>query len=87
MPSLCLFLTGFGEAADALHVADNAGEVIDVFAVAFGALMEVALVDVAAVVADGVGDVEGEVVTAFLRCHAEQLAVLCLREVFLQVGV
>ena len=71
-------MAGLGEAADALHVADDAGEVVNVLAVAFGALVEVTLVDVAAVVADGVGNVEGEVVAAFLRGHAEQLAVLRL---------
>ena len=40
--------------------------------------MQIPFVDVTAVVADGVGDVEGEVVAAFLRGHAEQLAVLGL---------
>jgi len=82
-----LLLAGLRETADALHVADDAGEVIDVLAVAFRTFMQVALVDMAAVVADGVGDVEGEVVASFLCGHAEQLAVLCLGEVLLQVGV
>ena len=80
-------LAGLGEAADALHVADDACEVVHILAVAFGAFVEIALVDVAAIVADGVGNVEGEVVAAFLRGHAEQLAVLRLGEVLLQVGV
>ena len=54
---------------------------------AFGALLEVALVDVAAVVADGVGDVEGEVVATLLGSHLQQLHVLLLGEVFLKVAV
>ena len=78
MPSRGLLLAGLRETADAFHVADDAGEVVEVFAVANGTFVEVAFVDVAAVVADGVGNVEGEIVAAFLRSHAEQLAVLCL---------
>ncbi len=41
----------------------------------------------AALVADGVGDVEREVVATFLSCHAEQLLVLLLGEVLLEVHV
>ena len=40
----------------------------------------------AAVVADGVRYVEGEIVAAFLGGHLEQLAVLLLREVLLEVA-
>ena len=87
MSAGCFLLAGFGEAADALHVADDAGEVINVLAMAFRTLVQVTFVDVTAVVADGVGNVEGEVVTAFLCGYAEQLAVLCLGEMLFQVGV
>ena len=38
--------------------------------------LEVALVDVSAVVADGVGDVEREVVASLFGCHAQELSVL-----------
>ena len=51
------------------------------------ALLEVALVDIAAVVADGVGDVEGEVVASLLGCHLQQMQILLLGEVFLKVHV
>ena len=65
MPSCGLFLAGLRETADAFHVADDAGEVVEVFAVANGTFVEVAFVNVAAVVADGVGDVEGKVIASF----------------------
>ena len=82
-----LLLAGLRETADAFHIADDTGKVVEVLAVAFGTFMEIAFVNVTTVVADGVGDVECEVVTAFLCSHAEQLAVLRLREVLLQIGV
>ena len=80
-------LTRFAEVGDAAQVTDDAGQVVDILRVAFGALLEVALVDVAAVVADGVGNVEGEVVAAFLGGHLEQLHVLLLGEVLLEVAM
>ena len=49
------------------------------------ALFEVSFVDVAAVVADGVGDVECEVVTSFFGSHTEKLCVLLLAQVLLEV--
>ena len=51
------------------------------------ALLQIALVDMTAVVADRVGDIEGEVVTSFDSRYAEQLAVLRLAEVLLEVTV
>ena len=78
IPSCSLLLACLREAADPFHVADDAGEVVEVFAVANGTFVEITLIDVAAVVADGVGDVKGEVVAALLRGHAEQLAILGL---------
>ena len=69
-----LLLAGLREAADALHVADDTGEVVKIRAMTFGAFMEIAFVDVATFVAYRVGNIEGEVVAAFLRGHAEQLA-------------
>jgi hypothetical protein len=51
--------------------------------VTYRAFLQVTLVNVATVVADGVGDVESKIVAAFSCCHAEQLAVLFLAEVFL----
>ena len=76
-----LFLTGLREVGNALQIADDTRHVIDILRMAVGALLQIALVDMAAVVADGVGDVEGEVVTTFLGSHLQQLHVLILREV------
>ena len=75
------------EIADALQVTDNAGQVVNVMAVALGALFQIALVDVTAVVTDRVRDVEGEVVATFTGGYAQQLAVLVFGKVFLQVAV
>ena len=42
------------------------------------ALLQIALVDMATVVADGIGDVEGKVVTTLLGCHLQQMQILLL---------
>ena len=52
-----------------------------------GAFLEVAFVNVTTVVADGVGDIEGEVVATLFGSHLEQLHVLLLGEVLLKVAV
>ena len=49
--------------------------------------MQIALVNVAAVVADGVGDVEREVVATLLCSHLQQVLVLLLRQMLLEVHV
>ena len=51
------------------------------------ALLQVTLVDMAAVVADGIGNVEGEIVTAFLGSYLQQLGILLLGEMLLEVHV
>ena len=78
MSSFGLLLSRLREAADTLHVADYTCKVVKIPAMAFWAFVEVAFVNVTAFVAHSVGDIKGEVVTAFLRGHAEQLAVLRL---------
>ncbi len=80
-------LARLAEIADTLQVTDNAGQVVDVVAVAFGAFLQETLVDVTAVVTDRVRDVEGEVVATFTGGYAQQLAVLVFGKVFLQVAV
>ena len=50
-------------------------------------LLEIALVDVAAVIADGVRHIEGEIVATLLGCHLQKLAILLLGQVLLQVHV
>ena len=54
---------------------------------AMRALLEIAFVDMTAVVADRIRDIEGEVITSFDSRYAEELAVLFLTEVLFQVAV
>ena len=78
IPATGFLLTGFGEVADALQVADDAGQVIDIVAVAMRTFLQIAFVYVSAVVADGVRNVESKIVSAFASGHSQQLAVLRL---------
>ena len=87
MSACGLLLAGQREVGYAFHVADHARQVVGVAAAADGAFAQVAFVDVPAVVANGVGDVEREVVASLLCGHAQQLAVLGLREVLFEVHV
>ena len=54
---------------------------------AVGALLQITLVDITAVVANGIGDIEGEVVATLLGSHLQQMHVLLLGEVLLQIHV
>ena len=54
---------------------------------ALGALLQVALVDVPALVAYRVGDVEREIVASLGSRYAQQVAVLLLRKVIFEVHV
>ena len=78
-------LARLGEIADSLQVADDTREIIHILTAADGALVQVALVYMPAIVASRIGDVEGEVVGALLRRHAEQVAILRLREVLFEI--
>ena len=83
----CLLLTCLREVGYALQVANDTGHIVHVLRMAVRTLMQVALVDGSTLVAHGVGNIEREVVTAFLCCHLQQLQVLLFRQVFLQVHV
>ena len=50
-------------------------------------LLQVTLVNMATLVADGIGNVEREVVTSLLGSHLQQMLVLLLRQVLVQVHV
>ena len=76
--SACLFLSCGREIADTLEISDDSCHVVHVLAMAVWAFLEVALVDVSAVVADGVGDVECEIVATFFCGNTQQLAILLL---------
>ena len=82
-----LLLTGLREVRDALQVADDTSHVVHVLRVAVRALLQITLVNMAAVVADGVRDIEGEIVAAFLGCDLQQMQVLILGEMLLEVHV
>ena len=75
----CRFLlAGHREVADAFHVTDDSCQVIDVFAMALRTFLQIVLADVAALVADRIGNVECEVVTSFLSRYAQELRILSL---------
>ena len=71
-----LLLPSLREVADTLHITDDTGQIIEIPAVAFRTRLEVALVDMPAIVADRIRDVEREIVASLLRSHAQQVAVL-----------
>ena len=81
------FLAVDREVRNALEVADDAGEVVDVVAMAVRALGEIALVDATTFVAERVGDIEREVIAAFHSRYAEEVAILGLREVLFEIAV
>ncbi len=64
-------LSTLREVTDTLQVADDTGHVVHILAVADGTLFEIPLVDMAAVVADGVGYVEGKVIAPFGGSHTQ----------------
>ena len=78
-------LARLGEVADTLEIADDARKIIHILTAADGTLVEIAFVYMPAIVASRIGDVEGEVVGALLRRHAEQVAILRLREVLFEI--
>ena len=81
------FLASLREIADTLHIADDTSHVVNVRAMAHGTLFEVAFINMSTFVADGIRDVEGEVVASLLSRHTQQLAVLFFAEVLFQVEV
>ena len=82
-----LGLTGLGEVAHTLEVTDDTRQIVDILGVADGTLLEVALVDVTAVVADRIRNVICEVVAALVSSDAEELTILLLRQMLVEVHV
>ena len=76
--AVLFLLSGLGEVAHPFQIADDSCHIVDVCGAAHGAFLEISLVDMSAVIADGVGDVECEVVASLFCRHLEQFAVLCL---------
>ena len=75
------------EVRDPFHVADHARQVIQIVAMACGTCFQIAFVDMPALVADRIGNVERKVVAALGRGHAQQVAVLLLRKVLFEIHV
>ena len=78
MTSCSLFLTWHREVADTLHITDDTGQIINVFAVALRTFLQVMLADMAAFVADRIRNVECEIVASFNGSNFEKLTVLGL---------
>ena len=74
----CLLLTSSREVAYTLQIADDTSHVVDILAAAIRTLLEIAFVDMSALVADSVRDIEREVVASLLSCDAQELAILSL---------
>ena len=87
MPERVLFAPAAAEGGNAFEITDDAGAVVDVVRAAAAARLQGAFVDVAAVVADGIWNVECEVVATFLCSDTQQLTILWLREVLFEVHV
>jgi hypothetical protein len=85
--SCCLFLTSHREVADTLHITDDTSQIINIFAMTLRTFLEVVLADMSTLVADGVRDVEREVVASFLGSDLKQLGVLSFGEMFLKIKV
>jgi hypothetical protein len=54
---------------------------------AVGALLQITLVDMATIVADRIGDIKGEIVTAFIGRYFQQMGILLLRQMLLEIHV
>ena len=87
MTTSSFFLSWLAEITDTFQVTNDTGQIVYVVAVAFGAFFQVTLVDMTAVVANGVRNVESEIVAAFAGSHSKQLTVLVLGKVFFKVAV
>ena len=78
IPACGFLLPCSGEVAYPLHVTDDTCHVVHVGAVTVRALLQVTLVYVAAVVADGVRDVESKLVATLFCSNSQKLPVLGL---------
>jgi hypothetical protein len=87
MTSRGFFLTSHREVAYTLHITDDTCQIVDVVAMAFRAFLKVMLAYMAALVAYCIRNVECEVVASLLSGYTQELAVLCLGEMFFKVKV
>ena len=75
------------EVADALEVTNDARKVIYVLRATMGTFLEIALVNLSTILTERVGNIEGEVVTSFLRSNTKELTILRFAKMLLNVEV
>ena len=81
----CFFLAWHREVADTLHITDDTGQIVNIFAMTFRTLLKVMLANMAAFVAYRVRNVECEIIASFLSGNTEELAVLGLCKMLLKI--
>ena len=82
-----LLLTVHGEIGNALQIAYDTCEIVNVLAVAHRTLFEVTLVNVSAVVAHCVRHIERKVIASLLCGNSEKLTILFLAQMFVEIHV
>ena len=82
-----LLLTGFRERGNALEIADDAGQIIQILRAALGTGFEAALGNIAAGITDRVRNVEGEIGAAGADGIIHQVAILVLVQMLIQIDM
>ena len=85
--TVSLGLASLREVAYALEVTDDTRQIVDILGVADRTLLEVTLVNMAAIVADRIRNVICEIVAAFMSGDAKELTILLLRQMLVEVHV
>ena len=75
------------EVAYTLQVADDTSQIVEILRSAHRALMQVVLVNVTTIIAERVGNVEGEIVASLLCCHTQELTILGLAQMLIKIHV
>ena len=87
MALLGFLLAAFGPLGNQGQITDDTGGIIQIFTAALGAMLQLVLGNVAAIIADGIGNVEGEVVTAGGDGQLQQMSILILGEMLFQIAM
>lgn len=85
--TLGFLLTRLREVANSLKIAYDTCHVVDIFASAMWTFLQIALIDMSTLVADGVGNVKCEVVASLLCRYTQELTILRLGKVLVEVHV
>ena len=86
-PLLCFFPAGFREARHPFEIANDASGIIKIFTAAGGTFIQAMLVDMSAIIADGIGDIEGKIRAAGYHCGIEHLEILIFGKMLAEVAV